>query len=248
MTIYCHQIWVNTSCDQTDLKKCPDIPPPQKFSRSIENLKELCNQNGLIYKLWKNSDITDDLFPSRKLLKLFDSYDYAIQKIDLLKYLILNKYGGYYFDVDLDVINLPKFNKLTFGFQPRLNMGYENPVMEYLAKKFSFLPEKNVVNNNFMFCEAGDKFMQYLLQEIPKYKSRKPWELKSEYVFGSTGPVFLMQLIEKTPKRNYDLVNSSQIFHDKAENSWNKSLDTHDLKFFIFIGLLFFLVIIILKN
>lgn len=249
--MYCHQIWINLSSNK-------DTFPPAKFQKGIDELKKQCEENGVTYKLWKNSDITDDLFMKPEWKKLYDSYPYPIQRIDMLKYLILYKYGGLYFDIDLEVKKgvirgladqqIPNIFP-TFGIAPKLVIKKSNPIHEYFARLFSFLPNERVINNNFMFMPyAEHPFMITLMEELENYKYRKPWELKAEYIFSSTGPNFLMDVIKKANIDHSTILNTN-LFHDNAENSWNRiPFDSHDFSFFTFLFLLVLFVYFILNK
>jgi mannosyltransferase OCH1-like enzyme len=216
--------------------------------------------------LWDQSQIETlitEKYPF--LLDVYNSYPFFIQKVDLAKYVILYEYGGFYFDVDLDIdkdffntistyINVPKYIKITassFQNDEKVSMCVfaRSPTLDlpFISKIFSFLPWTNVVNNNFLyFPRPNHPLCEMLVKNLHEYSCRYPWELKAEYIFRSTGPIYLMNIIRKYLDRDkiYDItyIEPNNIFTDIAENSWNKvPLDKHD-----FIFIIMFLALIIL--
>lgn len=85
-----HQIWI------TDTNK----PLPEKWKDSPAMWKKIYPDYE--YILWNND----------RAMKEFDlgNFKYLIQKVDYLKYLIMDKYGGIY--SDLDLYPLKRFDKL----------------------------------------------------------------------------------------------------------------------------------------
>ena len=195
--------------------------------------------------MWSQNDIEiliNDKYAN--LLPIYNSYPFFIQKVDMAKYIILYEYGGMYLDVDLDIkssINQLPLDKCIIARSPKLNVNI-------FSKCISFLPWTNVVNNNFLYLPyAKHPLCKLLIDNLHVYSCRYFWEFKAEYIFRSTGPLYLMKMLDIYLKTN-DVpyyVNPETIFHDMAENSWNKMpIDIHDIKFILFVMILIFLIII----
>jgi hypothetical protein len=89
-----HRIWIGPR------------PFPEKYKKTLETCKKL--HPGWKFILWTNKDIENILNIDPTYKWLFDAYGgmkpvYAAQK-DILEYLILYKYGGVYFDADVQCI------------------------------------------------------------------------------------------------------------------------------------------------
>ncbi len=78
-----HQIWIG-----------PDKPPAilEESQKSIQKYHQDWE-----YKLWTNADISDLKLYNQKLYDLSDNYN---EKAEILRYEILNKYGGIYLNVN----------------------------------------------------------------------------------------------------------------------------------------------------
>jgi FkbM family methyltransferase len=82
-----HMIWVG------------DNPPPEYFYKNQKRWKEL--MPNWDFKIWTNSEI-EKLNIDSSYLKLINKCLNGAQKADLLKYYVVNKFGGYYVDADVE--------------------------------------------------------------------------------------------------------------------------------------------------
>lgn len=89
-----HQIWVGPK------------PIPEKYIKLGETWKKL--HPDWEYKLWRDEDIKDWDFGSKDLYEKASSYQ---ERADVLRYEILNKYGGIYVDTDYEA--LQNFDELA---------------------------------------------------------------------------------------------------------------------------------------
>ena len=85
-----HQIWF-------DFKDLPNIP--EHFNKNVESWK---NHNpDWDYKVWDLETavkIIKDEYPG--YLNTFNEFKYNISKCDFFRYILMNKYGGMYIDLD----------------------------------------------------------------------------------------------------------------------------------------------------
>lgn len=82
-----HQIWLGSK------------PIPSQYTKLADTWKKL--HPTWQYKLWKDKDIKNWQFSSKDLFDKASSYQ---EKADILRYEILNKYGGVYVDMDYEAI------------------------------------------------------------------------------------------------------------------------------------------------
>jgi mannosyltransferase OCH1-like enzyme len=104
-----HQIWIGES------------PVPYHFNQ-LMNSWEKKNQDWE-YKLWGTNETRDFLEEYYiELLPFFEKLSHTVQKVDLLRYLILIKHGGLYVDVDYDCISsvnsILENKNIAFGLEP----------------------------------------------------------------------------------------------------------------------------------
>lgn len=91
-----HQIWLQGGA------------PPSPLKEYTNQVRELCQQNGYIYRLWDFSDLEDLTEESQKLfLFLSPRCSDISQQSNVLRYLILQNCGGLYLDVDVRILRLP---------------------------------------------------------------------------------------------------------------------------------------------
>jgi hypothetical protein len=107
-----HQIWLGS-------------PIPDKY-RDWGNTWKKFNPDWQ-YKLWTDDDIDDLKLPNRKL---YDSVNNLGAKSDLLRYHILNEFGGIYVDTDFEC--LKSFNDLTY-LEFFSGVGYPSDIEIYVG-------------------------------------------------------------------------------------------------------------------
>jgi|11BtaG_2_1085332.scaffolds.fasta_scaffold00132_21 mannosyltransferase OCH1-like enzyme len=86
-----HQIWLGG-----------DLPDKQK--NACRDIQAVCNENGWSYRLWRDSDVLE--LGDFKNKELFNSTPNLGQKSDILRNIILHKYGGVYLDTDYIIVKL----------------------------------------------------------------------------------------------------------------------------------------------
>ena len=149
---------------------------PEQFIDINKKLLEL--HPDYEYKLWtdkENLDFIKKEYPF--LLKLYESYPNNIQRVDLVRYCILHKYGGIF--LDLDFLVMRKFDSLInnkqciFGLEPSKNM--EN------------WKKDKIVCNAWMACIPNHPFFKNIID----YSQNEKLDLND--VLSSTGPFFLTE-------------------------------------------------------
>ena len=107
---HCKHIWFINNLDFLDFAHHSRIPqilhmvwvgdsdPPDTFQPHVDKWKQLMPHWNV--RVWRNEDITEEHFPVNILEKINNSTKGA-QKCDIMKYHIVEKYGGVYMDADV---------------------------------------------------------------------------------------------------------------------------------------------------
>jgi inositol phosphorylceramide mannosyltransferase catalytic subunit len=133
------------------------------------------------YMLW--TDATSREFIAQKyhwFLDTFDSYPYAIQRADAIRYFVLHHYGGVYMDLDIGCVR-------------RMD-----PLLVFPVVLPRTVPVG--VSNDLMFAEKEHPFMAQTIHNLVTFDHN--WILNYPTVMFSTGPMFL--------SAQYGLYSSSQ--------------------------------------
>lgn len=229
-----HQTW-----------KTKDVP--EYWKKSEQEWKRL--HPDWIYKLWTDEDIRKhikDYHPD--FLELHDNYEYNIQRADMIRYFILYDFGGIYSDLD---------------FYPTEN------IESYLycnSDYFVYSSNSNTFTNSLMISYGKSPIFLGIIEEL---KKPLPWYAIGKHlkVMISTGPLMVDNYLKNTkysyivlPKSRFNPYNANDDLSIKKENIVidaleGKSWCGFDTKFynfvmkyssfFIFIGILFLLLIII---
>jgi len=83
-----HMVWVGPN------------PIPEFAVRNFETWKTLMPTPTWTFRLWTNNDIHNGEFPDDILARIHES-NTGVQKCDIMKYFIVEKYGGVYMDADV---------------------------------------------------------------------------------------------------------------------------------------------------
>lgn len=132
----------------------------------------LATESGWQYKLWTDEDgrnLIAEHYP--KYLATFDSYPYAIQRADALRYFILHHHGGIYMDLDV---------------------GCRGPFLLPLLANPVTLPQTQPIgfsNDVMASAQPNHPFFTDLIAALPSHNHY--WGTKYPTVFASTGPLFL---------------------------------------------------------
>jgi mannosyltransferase OCH1-like enzyme len=104
MTVHVHQILI--LIDDSDISSF--IP------NSSQTVKDFCSnflekEDEVVYKVWSNSEIRTLLKDSfePEVLEAYDSVVPGSYKADLAKYCLLYKFGGWYVDMNTEIVDVP---------------------------------------------------------------------------------------------------------------------------------------------
>ena len=170
-----HQTW-----------KTKDIP--NEWLTAQESIKNIYKDYKHI--LWTHDSMNkfvNDEYPT--FYKTYISYTYDIQRCDAFRYLVLYKYGGIYFDLDVICKKEIPLLLLNKDFVLAENIG-------------SALYSGKTYTNALFIVIPKHPFIKYCIDNLAEYQNS--WSLfgKHLHVMNSTGPIFLSKMIN-----NYGLHN-----------------------------------------
>lgn len=176
-----HQIWYQGE----------DIPI--KYQKWQSSWKE--KHPAWEYFLWTESKMKDILREEkyRWFLPTWDGYPLMIQRIDAFKWILLDKFGGYYTDLDtepiapLDGLLLPDCEFALVGFRP---------FYKFWAK---FIGYDLVVNNCFIASKSDNPLLLEFLKDYETiYRKYLKDEVMLNSVMRTTGPIAVSQTVSRS--------------------------------------------------
>ncbi|WP_295543500.1 glycosyltransferase [uncultured Thiohalocapsa sp.] len=138
------------------------------------------------WRLWTDADnlrLVEQEFPS--LLGLYLDYPYPIQRVDLIRYLILYRYGGLYVDLDFEC-----FKDIT----PLLD-GRHCVLSEEAAVHNAVHCTHRIISNAFMAAEPGHLLFAAVMEDLQHHRSRQ--RVPDRIVLDTTGPMMLTRVVER---------------------------------------------------
>tara|TARA_R100000388_G_C7238278_1_gene159401 strand:+ start:881 stop:1501 length:621 start_codon:yes stop_codon:yes gene_type:complete len=160
-----------------------DDDMPELFVNCSKKVKDWCFKNNYDYVLWDKNMCNNLIKKYPDYQELYESVKYKIMKVDIIRFLILNEYGGLYLDMDI-VPNVEGVNeddfKIAFKIAPR-RKHYEMEVIQ------------SYKNNKLLLS-----YLDYVKTQI-KIKDNidiyKIW--KARYIYQTTGPYSLNRFLKK---------------------------------------------------
>ena len=130
-------------------------------------------------------------------LPTYQSYPYAIQRVDVLRYFLLHSLGGVYIDLDMGCRRRLDFMR-THSFTAPLT----HPVG---------------ISNDVMGARPGDAYLAYILPRLPAWNR---WLfIKYVQVMFSTGPMYLTVQYSLYPGSRSDIAVISKPLYGKYDAS-----------------------------
>jgi len=174
-----HQIWSGI-----------DGPLPRLFVALGETWK---NQHPeWNYEFWDNTRMVDFIqqnYPN--YWEIFNSYQYNVQRWDVIRYLILYKIGGMYVDFDSECIKshekLLNNKECCFSIEPEEHGWVFNKQLYF--------------NNALMATVPEHPFVKQLLLKAFDYTPNNQKHNKVMEVLTTTGPLMIVDLYEKYDKK-----------------------------------------------
>lgn len=232
-------------------------------NNKINNIKKL--HPDWKYILWDEPMIINLIKNNKEYLDKYYKFIYLHQKVDFSKFVILEKYGGIYIDIDCDVIkNLDNIFILIKDYD--LIISELNNNLDTVSSLLTCHKTCNCYNNGIIIGKPQTRVLNFLINGF-KYDCRF-YENKILCIQNTTGPPIFNKLIEYYKKnisnkdilvlpydyfepcinKKCNITNNTHIIH-KHELSW---LDTDQKKIFNTLTeinlthLIFYLVIIVI--
>lgn len=158
-----------------------DIP---FFKQCSLKVKEWCKNNNYEYKLWNKNDCEELLNEYSIFKPLYDSVKYKIMKVDIIRFIIIHKYGGIYLDLDV----VPNIKKIENENDFCLLYKKIKPTKELYELEVIQSPKKNPVMLEYL------KYIITQIEEKDKIEIYNKWKLR--YIYQTTGPHSLTRFIK----------------------------------------------------
>jgi len=170
-----HQVWFGT------------IPNKRSAEKAYEKLK-LCRNSWKVknpnwYHIEWNKDmcinLLKTLYPEH--IEMFKKYNYEIQRCDMVRYLILHRYGGWYVDMDY-YCNRPLDEAMLI---------YNSNIYLVQSPNGIIGQDEDHISNSLMYSVKNHPFWRQILIEMEKVKNISYYYTKHLDVMFKTGPGIL---------------------------------------------------------
>ena len=169
---------------------------PERVKNWHEKIKQL--HPGWEIILWtdeENLRLVKEHFPH--LLDSYCALQYNIMRVDLVRYMYMTIYGGYYLDLDYELL-VPFDNKIS-----------DNELMLPVSSKSQ---GKTILGNSIFGSVPGHIFWRDVLDDFGKNPPAKKFSNKFE-VLKLTGPDFISTIYFKAPDKYNGTLVEPNIFH-----------------------------------
>ena len=138
------------------------------------------------WRLWTDADnlrLVEQEFP--ELLALYQSYPYPIQRIDMIRYLILYRFGGLYVDLDFECFK--PVDPLLSG---------QTCVLSLEASAHNSVHgTRRIVSNAFMAAVPEHPLFAAVIKDLQSHRSRQTQP--DRIVLDTTGPMMLTRVVDR---------------------------------------------------
>ena len=160
---------------------------PETWEKNLEEWKKKNPDYQVI--LW-NKKMADNLLDTKypDLKNMYYSYKYNVQRADVIRYLIMNTYGGIYSDLDI-------YPNYPIG--PLVNL-YEQD--DNIEVAFPSSPSVNkFISNFFMISKKDIPFWDLVIKNL-QIKAAIKFSGKHLTIMKQTGPMFINKVFEQYNK------------------------------------------------
>lgn len=198
-----HQIFLKVSD-----KSIEDYP---LFLRNSKKLKTWSEKHGYEYKFHTDTNI-DKYFKDKRISDFYNSLRFKWQKIDFLRYVIINHEGGIYIDLDIEILDNVNFDKYIESSEYILGNWY-NPKTKVTEVSNSVIGfEKNKLTS----------LIEYSISETLSKREIKVYETwRKRFMLQTTGVRMFKRWAKKKKKSYSEDLNS--FIKDYASCTWNSN-------------------------
>lgn len=159
-------------------------------------------------------------------LEMFQKYKYEIQRCDIIRYLILHRYGGWYVDMDY-YCNRPLNEAMKI---------YKNDIYFVQTPNKVIVQDDDHISNSLMYSVAGHPFWRQIMIELEKIRDYPYYYGKHISVMFTTGPGILNRIYSRY-KYKYKVKSLPwKLFHPFGIGDEKLKLRAHKNVFAIHIG------------
>lgn len=182
-------------------------PPPEFLLDLSQTWKD--HHPDWRYVFWNGEKMDNFMAKHSEYRDVYVSYPYAVQRWDLIRYLILYEYGGVYADVDYECIealdDLLENESCCLASDPE--------------EHACIFRKSHIVTNAFMAVEAKHPFFKQILDHLLSDDLDRPDKAdKFNYVLETTGPYMLTRLYD-----SYDCKDSIRLLPASAISPLTKN-------------------------
>jgi len=199
------------------------VPTSLRTKAMVSNIRLLHPEYEYVfYDDLRVEKFIDEEFPEYK--RLFNSFPYRIQRYDFFRYLVIYRYGGFYFDLDMlmasDVSKLLDsgcvfpFEGLTFSHHLRTACQMDWEIGNYAFGAAPGHPFLEKVISNCVRAQEDPEWVKPMMRKLPMLS------MPDFKVLNTTGP----GLLSRTLAENSDLAASTTVLFPKDvcdPSSWN---------------------------
>ena len=173
------------------------------FAQSHRDYIDFCKSNGYQYILW-NEEMCNNLIEEYLDYKeLYNSVKYLIMKVDIIRFIILHKYGGLYADLDTKP-NVKTLKSSTFIVAEKVRSKRKQYELEII---------QSVKSHPYLL-----KYLDYIKSQIiekDKLEIYDKWKMR--YVYQTTGPYSLTRFLNNLEDIDTYFINAPEE-HDGTIN------------------------------
>jgi inositol phosphorylceramide mannosyltransferase catalytic subunit len=141
------------------------------------------------WRLWTDADnlaFVEQHYPA--LLNTYLAFPYPIQRVDLIRYLILHRFGGIYVDLDFE----------CYRALPPLLQGRACVLSLEAAAHNRVHGRRRIVSNAFMAAIPGHPLFAAVIDDLHRHRSRET--VPDRIVLDTTGPMMLTRVLDRLGK------------------------------------------------
>lgn len=164
-------------------------------------------------KLWSDEDnlsLVKEFFP--RLLGIYQSLEYNIMRADIIRYMYMTKFGGYYLDLDYEL------------FVP---FDIETSQPDLMLPLSGNGDKKQIIGNSIFGSVPNHRFWLDILYDIELKPPVKKFSNKFD-ILKLTGPDFISDIYWKSPEKYNAFLVPKKVYHPDntlvSKNSYEKAL------------------------
>lgn len=189
-----HQIWIQG-----------EKYIPEKFKENIKINKEMNPEFN--YKIWDEIDILNLIKNDPEYIKTYYTLQYLHQKADFGRYIILDKIGGIYIDMDAKT------------HKPLINLIKELSNYDFIVSKvdtdliesYIVCGNKYCINNGVIFSAPGSKMIKEIINKVIDNPSCGSLDMKLSCIHKTTGPTMFSDTIFMKNNEKVKILNSEYL-------------------------------------